>query len=315
MSEDVVPDGHQVVITGALYQPTVTVGRSGAIVADLGTSSDDAVAELARISAEVDALLAEKKPVVVATGALTALFAPNDPPVMQVEALVLWVVDADRYACTPELCGQLVDQLRKHPTIAQTVFVRGEYNDRAKAAIGAIQTADIGLRRLTSFGNPPRYPTLIEVIRPDRIIVTLGGDAIPRQSFTGLPGGELPMLARAPVLNRLLFDAFDADRTALYTELKGRGWPLIGFAHPGGAVRVATWPGDITAMPVFADRAMAGKAMKEIGLSDPPIVAAAPSVLFKGASEKQLAVAIGAFTDDGKAKYIVLSPDELRQLV
>jgi len=315
MSEDVVPDDHQVVITGAVHQPTVTVGRSGAIVADLGTSSDDAAAELARISGEVDARLATRVPVTVATAPIAELFAPHDPTVMQVEALVLWVVDADRYACTPELCGRLVDQLRKHPSIAQTVLVRGEYSERAKAAIAAIQAADIGVRRLTSFGNPPRYPALIEVVRPDRIIVTLGGDAVPRQTFSGLPGGELPMLARAPVLNRLLVEAFDADRTALYTELKGRGWPLIGFAHPGGAVRVATWPNGVTAMPVFADRAMAGKAMAETGLTDPPIVAAPPRVLFAGASGKGMAIAIGAFTDSGEAKYIVLSPDELRQLV
>lgn len=316
MSE--VPDDHQVVITGAVHEPKVSVGRSGAIVADLGTSSDDAAAELARVGAEVDALLAAPRERVLVANArsLDELFAPSDPTVMPVEALVLWVVDADRYACTPELCGALVDQLRKHPGVAQTVFVRGEPSDRAKAAIAAVQAATIGVRRLTAFGDPPRYPTLIEVIRPDaKIIVTLGGEPLPPQAFVGLPGGALPMLARAPVLNRLLVEAFDADRTALYTELKGRTWPLIGFAHPGGAVRVATWPNGVTAMPVFADRVMAGKAMTEIGADNNAIIAAVPSTLFQGASDKRMAIALGAFTPAGEAKYIVLSPDELKQLV
>ena len=88
MSDLVVPAGHRLDVTIAWPEPALMARPGGALIAQLGLSSDAMDRELAAIAADVDTLLAKPRPrVLVANvgGALQDLFAPANPTVMPVD--------------------------------------------------------------------------------------------------------------------------------------------------------------------------------------------------------------------------------------
>ena len=312
MTELVVPAGHRLDVVVAAAEPRLMVRDGGAWVAQLGLGSDAQDAELAAILAELAPLLAAPRPrVIVAEGALQDLFEPANPTVMALEGLLLWVIDADALAATPEIAGRLVDQLRTQ-AIAQTVFVRDASSERARAVIAAIQTLPIGVRVL----EPPDLPVAVEVRRPDGTILTaLTGAPVPTLPPCGLPGGMVSV-ARAPRLRALLVASADASRKALYAELATRDIPLVALAHPSGALRLRSWPDGFTALPVHADRLTALRTAREMGMLEGSFALAEmlPRALFAWASKQGHAVAINFYDDAGDAKYVAIPPSDVKVL-
>jgi len=314
VSDLVVPAGHRLDVTIAWPEPALMARPGGALIAQLGLSSDAVDRELAAIAADLDTLLAKPRPrVLVANvgGALQELFAPANPTVMPVDGLLLWVLDADALAVTPEIAGRFMDLLRTHP-IAQTVFVREAGSERARAMIAAIQTLEIGVREL----EPPDQPIAIEVERPDGVILTaLLGKPVPTLPPSGLPGG-MASVGRAPRLRALLLASADASRKALYAELATRPIPLVAIAHPSGALRLRTWPNGFTALPVHADRSSLIATARELAMPEGSfaIVEMLPRALFAWASKEGCAVAIQFFDDAGEARYLAIEPSDVRVL-
>lgn len=314
MREDRVPEGHTLHVTVASPLPRVVV-RPGAWIAELGASSDAAEIELLAIIAELEALLAKPRPrVIVAQGGveIAQLFAPNNPQVMPLDGLLLWVIDAEALGCTPALVQRLVDQLRGH-AIAQTVFVRDAASPRARAVIAAIQSLGIGVRAL----EPPDWRVLVEVSRPDGVVLSaLSGTPLEQAPLAALPGGMHSSVARAPRLRALALASTDASRTALYAELVAREVPLLVIGDDKQGVRRRTWDNGYTALPVHADRSSLLATARELGLAagSYAIMEMVPRDLFAFAGQHGWAVALNVFDDAGKALYIAIEPPDVRML-
>ncbi len=311
MSETVtVPEGHLVQLTVASPLPGV-IERPGAWIAQLGTASDAIDSELDTVIGEVEALLARPRPrvIVAQAGVLSDLFAPSDPPVMPVDGLLLWVIDATALGSSPALVGRFIDQLRKH-RIAQTVFVRDEGTQRARAVIAAIQSCNIGVRTI----GPPEGFVLVEVTRPEGVVLSaLLGKPSDQMPFAGLEG-VLGSVARAPRLRMLLL-ASDASRDALYAELLAREIPLVLIVQ-GDGIRLTTWEPGFQALAVFADRGSLLTTARETGLAPDSykIAEMVPRALFGLAHDRGWAVAINVFTDAGKPLYVAIQPSDVKLL-
>ena len=299
MANVVVPEGHRIEVVLASPLPRVTVGISGACVAQLGTASDDAEAELARVVAELDALTLGRVVVANVGGDLQQLFQPNNPTVLPVQNLILWVVDAERLGAQPALAGAFMDQLRTRDT-PQTVFVREAESVLARAVIPAIQANGVNVRVLEA----PDYPVLIEVARPELTLCSLAGVGLPQLPLGGLPGGAQPSVSRAPRLRRLILAG---AREPLEAELRTRELPLLAFAHPTGAMQLRNLPNGRSALPVYADRASVVTAAKEMGMGERySVVEMVPSALFDLAIEKRLAIALCAFDDQLRPVFVAI---------
>ncbi|APR80598.1 Hypothetical protein A7982_05945 [Minicystis rosea] len=95
-AEVTVPDGHEVNIVAPGLAPGVTEHAGGTWVADLGIGSDELGDQVDAVLEEVESLAGGPRPQVILStvaGQLAALFAPNNPPIIPLAGLLVWVID------------------------------------------------------------------------------------------------------------------------------------------------------------------------------------------------------------------------------
>jgi hypothetical protein len=130
---------------------------------------------------------------------------------------------------------------------------------------------------------------------------------------------EVASVELAPRLRGLILAAAGdaAARRALHDELLARRIPLLVMVDAKTkSASLRQWPGNVVAMPAYADRASFLRALRDTGQSPQGVAAAemAPRALFAWAVQHQWAVALGAYRAPDEPVYVLLPADEVRAL-
>lgn len=359
-----VPEGHAIALHAVSPLPRVGRVDGGAWLAHLGLGSDEMDETLEQVLSAVDELArGERGQVFTANihGPLSLLFAPSDPAVTALPALLVWTLDTAALAGAPRGPALLQRLLRRiHELsvagVAQAVFAINNRAPAARAAAALFRELRVEVRE----PEPKDGSVLAEVRRPEGVTLSALLGAVPegmggagswarevneaKDRASGDPealrriehdelrtlesrlapeGGARRITAvdRAPRLRGLLLAVTGgggpAARRALHEELLRREIPLLFMIDPktrGASLR--SWPGGLSALPVYADNASLLRSAQELGMAQGSFGVAQlrATALFEWGAPQGWAVAVGLYNEAGKPVYVVLSQEDVRAL-
>jgi hypothetical protein len=265
--------------------------NGGALIADLGSSSDEWLQECEALSHDIAQTLfarardtlRDAPPVQVADiTQLDDLFAPQHPRVVSLKGLLIWVLDAEsahlwcrnpevltaaiRRFGSPDRHGAVITQLVllrvvPHSIICPVDDVDVELEDqmppRTAELIATLRTTGVTVARV------PPGPFLIEVERPDGVVSAVRSapfaDDLHPESNGDTADAAIPahFVSRAPRLHRLIRAAVEqrtpTARAELLDELPERDIAVVIRSEMSRRLPLMTWQDGRSALPVFPD--------------------------------------------------------------
>ena len=352
-----VPPGHRVTEYAPVDLPMLQQTPGGALIADLGSASDESLQECEALAHDIAQILFAKagqsmhgaRPVLLAPDAtrLADLFAPQQPKVVPLKGLLIWVLDA--YAAhlwcrNPEVLTAAIRRFgspdRQGAVITQVVLLRiaehlityhvgdAEYGleDQVPPAtaelIAILRQTGVTVARTEASG-----PFLFEVERPDAVMCTVRciplKDELRCDGEGDPPGAAAPahVVARAPRLHRFIRAAIEQHtptaRAELLGELQAMDIAVVIRSETGGALPLMTWPDGRSALPVYPDLTSLVQMADNLGIERTALVwmHCTPGELYnllRNAPERR--VALNTFFDRSTPMYFMLEDEELARL-
>lgn len=359
-----VPHGHHVTLYSPLNEPMLQRCHSQALIAHLGSASDEFEEELCAVETEIQTELSKVYPesgvsprsVLLATDAhqISDAFAPNNPKVLLIPGLLLWVMDAGSahlWLRNPDPLLQAIrrigsyqfngEQIRQFVTLVmksqlagllQSIGIGNQRKPNLKPAPGSIELAQM-LSDVASVGFVPQDGTFfIEVCRPDAVLGLLRID--PLEASTVRPSnatdemkilmGDNPaksIVARAPRLRRLTLDAIEnpADETwnELMAELLRRDIGLLISCEESGKVSTRHWSNSFTGIPVFPDLISLLDSVEDMQKGSEPLSlnVNSPRMLYRWLDQQSVpGIALNVYKDRNTPLYLPLTKEQVSVL-
>jgi len=341
----VVPPGHHLNIYAPASKPVIQTTNDGAIIANLGTSSDEFQEEFHQIVGDVDRLIssiasnggAKRLPIMIPAEEcrISDLFAPNDMKVTPYPGLLLWVLDAGTahlWLRDPEPLHEAIRQagLFRFNSGPITQFVLFNIELWMSRAIGSEEwrqlppSGTLELAHLlsdagvTTAAIPNDKKFYIEVTRPDCILSMLRTEPLPDEC------ASLEIISsvdRAPHLHRLVLAAIEdpSERTQLklFEELLTREIPLVIVNDREGIVNQMSWPEIGEAVPVYPDISSAYFAAEDLRspMDSFSLAYFSPRDLFTWADEAGFGgIALNTYKDRKNPRYLFIPKNRISSL-
>jgi hypothetical protein len=312
-----VPEGHQVRVIELPFEPRAMRTPAGAIVASLGSASDDPDRELDMVldGVERELVAPAMVDVVAETGRIhmSRLFEPERPKTMSVRSPVTWCFHAGAAAslmASPDRRRKLVDRIQRIRAIAtmQDASMVDPTTPAACALAEVLRGLDVDVKQPdTSQGG---LAVFIEVSRPggDTVCV-VAGQPVPRGGAPSQDGAIEPIVTyRSPHLLQSMLDAqARGNATAvILTELLERRLPVFVMRMPDG-LELRSFNGE-GALPIYADATAVQWAAVDLGKprdSYEPAPVVVEGAIMQAAKGK-LGLAIGLYRDRKTPMYAVV---------
>lgn len=351
-----VPPGHRVMVYTPVDLPMLQRTHGGALIADLGSSSDEWLQECEALAHDIAQTLFAKaredahraRPVLLASDVtrLPDLFAPQNPKVVPLKGLLIWVLDADaahlwcrdpkvltaaiRRFGSPDRQGAVITQLvllrvLQRPVLCRVddvdVELEGQMPPGTAELIAALRATGVRVARV------PDAPFLVEVERPDGIVSAVRGepfaDDLRPDGDGDTPNTAKPAhcVSRAPRLHRLIRAALEqrtpTARAQLLDALREMDIAVLIRSKMTGGLPLMTWPDGRGALPVFPDLTSLEQAADDLGIEHDALtwMQCTPRQLYDVVrNEPEPCVALNTFVDRSTPKYLLLEEDDLVQL-